>query len=304
MHIILKRKPMQKLEQAILDTVAYADVFEYPLTQAEIHHFLIGYRASPYEVSQALQNLESHPGLLARKHGYYVLPGRAGLVAIRQRRQAVADCLWPKAIHYGRWISKLPFVRMVAVTGSLAMSNTDPGADLDYLVVTRAGRLWLTRAMVILVVRWAARQGITLCPNYILSEQALDIPEQNLFTAHELVQMVLVSGARTFAQMKRLNPWVETYLPNAYCHDRNDFTPDINPDLIQRFAEGLLLHPVIGWIEQWEMDRKIRRFRKEFGFNSETLFSPDCCKGHFDSHGESVIKAFNAHTLAPKDILI
>ena len=77
------------------------------------------------------------------------------------------------------------------------------------------GRLWLCRGMVILLVRLARQLGHTLCPNYFLSERALALAEQSLYTAHELVQMVPVAGMPTYRTMRRLNQWADRFLPNA-----------------------------------------------------------------------------------------
>ena len=67
---------------------------------------------------------------------------------------------------------------MIAVTGSLAMNNYGPGADIDYLVVTTPGRVWIARLLLVALVRFARLSGVELCPNFILSTEVLCLHEQ------------------------------------------------------------------------------------------------------------------------------
>src|SRR5215218_10463103 len=124
------------------------------------------------------------PGRLTRRNGLYMLRGRDGLVETRRRRAADAARLWPEAVRYGRLLAELPFVRMVAVTGSLTRDNVTSGGDIDYLLVTAAGRVWVGRGLAGVVRRAVRRRGTHLCPNYVLSEQALMVGDRNLFTAN------------------------------------------------------------------------------------------------------------------------
>jgi hypothetical protein len=87
---------LDHLGKAILCTVAYADVFDYPLTAAQIHRYLMGTATSRDRVNRALradpwvrQRLEEH-------EGYYTLPGREDLVKLRQNRARVASGMWPR----------------------------------------------------------------------------------------------------------------------------------------------------------------------------------------------------------------
>src|SRR5579859_7139563 len=167
------------VELAIVQAVAYADVFDYPLTVEEVHRYLVGVPASRGSVRTALSSPRLVPEVLARSGRYISLAGREATVEIRRARGAAATDYWRRAIRYGHQIGNLPFVRMVAVTGALAMDNVADG-DIDYLVITEPGRLWLCRALVVGLVRLAAMRGVVLCPNYFLSEQALVLSERNL----------------------------------------------------------------------------------------------------------------------------
>jgi hypothetical protein len=275
------------LKHAILHTLIYADIFDYPLKAGEIQRYLTGLPASLETVSALLQEGQSVPGLWSRVGEYTLLPGRQEIVAKREHRRQIAARLWPQALLYGRLIARLPFVRMLAVTGSLAMSNVEKAADLDYLVVTKTGRLWLCRALILALGRFAALQGISLCPNYLISERALVFPDQTLYAAHELAQMVPLSGLDVYARMRALNPWVRRFLPNADGAPPLPFQAAAQPSVskTQSILEAALLTPPGGWIETWEMGRKIRRLYAENRNNPEAGFSADLCKGHSNRHG-------------------
>jgi hypothetical protein len=90
------------------------DVFDYPLTSAEIHRYLVGLRATRNEVEQVLSKIQS----LSQINRYFTLQDREALTDLRRKRERIAAELWPQASGYGRTIASLPFIRMVAVTGS------------------------------------------------------------------------------------------------------------------------------------------------------------------------------------------
>ena len=54
----------------------------------------------------------------------------------------------------------------------------------------------------------------------------------------------------------------------------------------------LLQTPPGGWLEKWEMERKIRKFSHQV-VNDEIAFSPNWCKGHFDGHRRKVLEEFD-----------
>ncbi|MCO6451390.1 MAG: hypothetical protein J5I90_11445 [Caldilineales bacterium] len=284
------------LNEAILQTVAYADVFDYPLTPDEVHRYLVGVQASLPMVQQALTNGQL-PAKLARHDDFVMLRGREEIVAIRRERAKIAEYLWARAIRYGNIIAGLPFVRMVAITGSLAVDNAEQEGDIDYMVITAPDRLWLCRALVIALVRWAARQGDTVCPNYFLSERSLRIENPNLFVARELAQLVPLSGFDIYRQIRDINNWSREFLPNA------DGPPAKASGLnghaskllrrLQPAGEAILRTGLGEKLDRWEMNRKVRKFKAQYPNQSEAAFSVDWCKGHFDGHAGRIMHAFN-----------
>jgi hypothetical protein len=275
--------------RSVSHTLAYADIFEYPLTAREVHRYLTSVRASQEEVMRVLGN----EPLFSRVGEYFTLRGREHVVETRKRRTQIAARLWVKAARYGRIIAMFPFVRMVAVTGSLAMSNTEEGKDVDFMVVTAPNRLWTIRALILLLARIARLEGIELCPNYLITTNALELKERSLYVAHELTQMVPLSGADMYQEIRRRNTWVEHYLPNASGAPPapQNLNMTQTGSIFQKTAEFLFHLPFMDSFENWEMKRKIARLSREQSSSFESYFSADVCKGHVDRHGQNVVTA-------------
>jgi len=272
----------EKLLRSVFQTLAYADLFDYPLTAREAYRYLISGNATMEDVAEVL----SHETLFTQVGDYFTLRGREQIVETRKRRAAIAARLWPKAAKYGRMIAVLPFVRMVAVTGSLAMNNSDEGKDIDYMIVTAPAHLWTCRALSLLVARVAKLEGVKLCPNYLVTSNALALKERSLYVAHELAQMIPLSGMKIYRGIRHLNVWIHDYLPNALME------PELPPGLkqaegssfFQKVLELPFGSPFANKLEKWEMKRKMERLTREQSSSLESYFSTDVCKGHIDRH--------------------
>src|SRR2546427_347804 len=248
----LAAPPALQVEQAAIRTVAYADVFDYPLQFLEVHRYLHGTTATVEATEAALARCSAPGGALSQRHGLYTLHGRESLVAVRHRRAAIADRLWPAALSFARLIAGLPFVRMVAVTGSLAWHNVDEGGDIDYLIVTEPGRLWVCRWLIAALSRVASLDGVSLCANYLISARALALAHCNLYTAYELARMTPLAGFGMYRRMRRANPWVEAYLPNAVNLPRapvghathRSHQPKLGLAILARLAQRILGSPL------------------------------------------------------------
>ncbi len=275
--IVLRKMLNDDLEKAILAALAYSDIFEYPLRLKELHRYL-PMRVDIGQLADTLNGLSQRVG---KKDDFYFLAGRAGIVELRKGREARSHMLLPLAMKYGRVLGALPFIRMVALTGSLAVLNVSKAADFDYMLVTAPGRVWTARAFALIIGRIARLQGHTLCPNLIVAETALEWPLHDLYSARELCQMVLIKGHGVYSRLMKANAWAKEFLPNAYQTSDAFKTSEVS-------AKKLLELPLRGTLgdrfERWEMNRKIARFSKQAGFGEETIFNAEVCQGNFHHH--------------------
>ena len=278
------------LRRAIARTVAYADLFDYPLDRTEIHRYLIGEAASSEDVDRVLERDGALGAYLERTGDMFHLRGRASTIGTRRARETASAELWRAARAYGAWVSRLPLVRFVGVTGALAMSNAERRADIDLFILTHPGRVWLCRLLVLAVVRVAALRGHRLCPNFLLSTAEPLLRERNLFAAHEIAQMVPLRTTEHYARFVDANHWAQGYLPNAFSGDR---TPTRADNALTRIASWALSSRLFAPLERWEMRRKIRRLSARAAREGGSLsFSEVECRGHFAAHDIRVLAAY------------
>ncbi len=248
---------MKKL--AILKTLHYADFFDFPLTADEIHRYLV----EPLTIEvlkEALSQMSADPpkaGTIRRAGSYYCLLGREEIVRIRQQRERWSGPKLKKARKVASLLKLIPWIKLVGVTGALALENSDEDDDIDLMIITSPQRLWLTRGLVVTFLRLFGqyrRPGKIkdmVCPNLMIGEDALEFPDHDLFTAHEIAQMKPVFDRGSVCQkFLEANQWVKEFLPNAIKTNSKLKTQNSKPqlksqnfllNLLERFAYRLQL---------------------------------------------------------------
>jgi len=271
------------LERAVLEALTYSDVFDYPLRLDELHYYL-PICADREKIESTLRSMR---GLIDQHDGYYYLAGRDDIVEGRKDREAHSNKIFPMAMRYGKILGTLPFVRMVALTGSLAVMNVSMNADFDFMLVAKRGRVWTARVFALLLNRIANVFGYTLCPNLIVSDTSLEWSQHDLYSARELHQMIPITGIDVYQRLMEVNSWTNAFLPNAFLSLRgatNASDEAISGSVMKRLFEFLLCGKLGDKFEKWEMTRKIKRFSKQVGFGEETIFTAEVCQGNFHHH--------------------
>lgn len=207
--------------QKILATVAYADIFNFPLTWDEVSYWGIG-------GIQGKLRLFSYVDV--KRHGsirYIFLKNRNSVVSLRTKRATIAVHKWNKIKFVMRFFLLIPTIKLIGVTGGLAMNNAKMSDDIDVFFVTSKQSMWITRLFVTILaeclgVRRKPEDGSVadkICLNMFMSENELELPrvEQDLFAAHEVLQMVpLWDAGGIYRKFLLANRWAVRFLPSAY----------------------------------------------------------------------------------------
>ena len=286
------------LERAILEALAYSDIFDYPLTLDELHRYLpVSTTRKELKISIP-QSCVSQPSGCGKQE-FFSLPNRSAIVDLRLEREAASRPAFRRALSYGKILALFPFVRMVAMTGSLAVLNLSKNADMDFMLITVPKRLWIARAFAVSFGRLMRIAGDRICVNLLVSENALEWPRHDLYSAREMGQMIPIAGPDMYLRLREANLWVETFLPNA------SSTPGHSPNqavetgsLVQHLFEFLFPSRLATWLDGFLMDLQLRKIALKYGRGSETNFNRDVCQGNFHNHRTWADEHFHARLTA------
>lgn len=214
------------LEQSILFTISYFDVFDYPVTSFEVWRYLFGFKADLDEVILKLDEL-IRLGKIEMKYGFYFLPERSNLVRLRQIKYDISEKFWNRAIFAAKILSYIPFIKMVAVVNSLAFFNCDSGSDIDFFIITEKNKIWTARALsstllhILGIRRYGKKVYRRICLSFYVSEEKMDLnyiaqDKLGFFVAFWIAQSApVISSNQTFEKFRAANTWVYQLLPNS-----------------------------------------------------------------------------------------
>ncbi|PIT94177.1 hypothetical protein COU00_00300 [Candidatus Falkowbacteria bacterium CG10_big_fil_rev_8_21_14_0_10_43_11] len=181
-HDILWLKPKRQLEQAVLQTLAYFDVFNFPLTDWEIYKYLWVDNLADKKISyfQAREVLAHLPAVECQD-GFYFLAGQSALISLRKQRQIIAREKYQRARRVAVLFSVWPFIKMIAVCNSLAYDNARAESDIDFFIIAKTGKTWTVRFLTTLILKILRLRPTKktkqdkICVNFIISEGALNL---------------------------------------------------------------------------------------------------------------------------------
>jgi hypothetical protein len=134
---------VESLKYCLIQTLAYYDVFSYPLTFSEITTKLT-VKSRPSEIQLALDELEKDD-VIFKFYEFYCLRNDYSMIEKRRTANARAIGQMELARKKAAFISKFPFIRGIFVSGSLSKNYADDKSDLDFFVVTSNGQSMVGR---------------------------------------------------------------------------------------------------------------------------------------------------------------
>lgn len=263
-------------------TFKYSAFFGSRLTLKQLHHWLIS--SNHYTLLQLKKSLSRFPQLKKQT----ILSS----VSLKQKKTYTEkiSSLQP----FLNLLKFFPTIRFVGLTGSLAILNSTPDDDIDLLIITSPNSLWLTRLFLFPFLLFFNRRHPgkphrpnDLCLNLWIDQSHLTLllPKQNLYTAHELLQMKpLFNRGQTYSKLLLSNSWASQYLANAYHYHISSFQKmSLSSSLLLTFFGLLLYIPnlLAYFLQRLYMSSKITT---ETVTLSQTYFHPQDFSSLLHSH--------------------
>ncbi|RLD60236.1 MAG: nucleotidyltransferase domain-containing protein [Bacteroidetes bacterium] len=262
-YLKLMDKKLNLTEIAILKTMAYYNIFNYPLTADEIRSN-IHYKNNGELINGSQLDSLIQKGMVFRFDRFYSLNDNYGEVEERVRGNKQAEKWMKKARYFSKLISWFPYVRGVSLSGSLSKGYLGEDPDIDYFIITEPGRLWLTRTSLVLFKRvFLANSHKYFCVNYFIDSQNLELEEKNIFTATELATLIPVYDEETKREFFEKNIWVRDFLPNFEIKEMTENVKS-KPGLVKKFFEWFFDNGFGNYLDDYCMKKTTKHWSKKF----------------------------------------
>ncbi|MCX6781910.1 MAG: hypothetical protein NTW66_02225 [Candidatus Magasanikbacteria bacterium] len=220
---------MSPINESIRKTLAYFDLFGYPLTKEELFAYLWQPPRISYEEfipSVPLQG-EGWGGVCNEKFGHYFFSGREGIIENRRQRLLISELKLKIAVRAAKKICAVPFLRAIFVCNSVGAGLARSESDIDFFIIAAPGRIWLVRFFSNLILKfWRLRtygkkRKDKICLSFFVDEKHLNLQslcalKDDIHFMYWLHQMIPVYDPKNiYHSFLDANRWTDEYLPNV-----------------------------------------------------------------------------------------
>ncbi len=260
------------LEHACLQCLTYFGIFSYPLNADEIHRFA-PFKATQQQVQSALNQLVER-GTIFKYQEFYLTENNPAHVLDRIRGNTRALELLESSRRYVKIIAAFPFVKSIAISGSLSKFYSGKKEDIDYFIITDANRLWIARTLLHLFKKltFIAGHQHFFCMNYFIDTKALALEQRNQYVAIELITLLPAFNDALITKVIAENSWIMEFVPNHPGITNLDYLVKMDNQPLKNFLEKAINFFNPDFLNRKLMaltDRKWRKKWKFAGFQEE-----------------------------------
>ncbi len=270
--------PPKNLEDRIIATLSFFDLFDHPLTLQELEEYLLGEKAT---LAELIATIEKSPSI-EHSLNYIYLQGREEMMNHRFEKQPIADNLWKKVDFYLPFLEKIPFIENISVTNTLAFGNPKPESDIDLFIIAKKNRLYTARFFTTITCtllgarRYAKKVKGRFCLCFFLSQEGLNLNSMrknhhDIYLAYWFKTLQPIFGAASYIEFIQQNPWLQEYFPHSPFKTLNTKIPKqkVPGKLLEKFLNAKLGDLFESFLEKYQQKRHQRNLKRHHGGGNE-----------------------------------
>jgi len=239
------------------------DVSEYlkfPFTVEEVaNYFLPKYNLTPEQLELMLAEGKFDDLGFKVRDGYLTTTENRNQMSRSEMERTSADKL-SSASSFAKLLTRLiPFIRTVAVTGSVAYGSATKWDDIDLFIVTKRNRLWISALLTLVLVRLNKLLVLrpphlsNFCLSYVHDEQGFVKESQrnrsNPLFARELLKARPVAGTGEYQKILEENEWVADFYSKPYLDKLRMLGGNLNGTIISGEVDSPAFSFLMAWVE-------------------------------------------------------
>ncbi len=215
-----------EIKKAILRTLGYFDLSDYPLTATEIKNWL--YQSEVVDLNDILPILDEMKSQqkIEEKFSFFYLSGKEKNVENRQRNLVISELKLKKARQAIKFIRCVPFLKAVFVCNTVAAGTAVENSDIDFFIIAGTKRVWLVRFFTNFILRlfglrtYGDKSSDKICLSFFVDEENLNLEklkavDNDIHFAYWITQMVPVYDPNNYwKKFLSANYWLKDYFPN------------------------------------------------------------------------------------------
>jgi len=306
-------KTEKSIAEAIVETIAFFDLFSYPLTGFEVWKYL-GAKCELSDVLEILEDITKKPplvpplqggqvekrGQIESKNGFYFLAGREEIIKERMARYNYTDKKFKRVVWLAKIFKFIPWIKTIAVGNIIGTHNLKKESDLDLFIITEENRVWLTRFFCILITKILGlrpkpeNMQDKICLSFFISEDAMNLEkfmltrEKDIYFIYWLAGLVPVYDKDgIYNKFIGANGWIKNYLPNwgagevNYRRDAGRSFSRFYRDVVDMFFGGLERR-----IKEIQLEIMPRQIKDIMNIDSRVVASDKIIKLHVNDRRE------------------
>lgn len=212
----------KSLDKNIISTLLFYQLLNVPcLTAFEIYKHLI---KNSDRTNSSLSNIYKALGnnsKIKSQNGFYWINDNDQQYKNRILAAKISAQKIKKATRVSRLLKLAPFVKSIAISGSVSMDGAKPESDIDLFIISRKNRIWLSRLATVFLTQIIGQRRHKeiienkICLNIYIADEHSEYPVKNLANSQMIAKSLSIYNENIFSSFLFNNKnWLGEYIEN------------------------------------------------------------------------------------------